>query len=56
MPHRFSLQKKTVQSLSLSISAQDLLNAVDRMKLDVGETEIFLRIKVGKRKGALWRP
>jgi integrase len=33
-------RKKTVESLYLSISDADLLNAIDRMKWDSGETEI----------------
>ncbi len=37
-------RKKTVQSLYLSISDADLLNAIDRMKFDKGETEIFVKI------------
>ncbi len=35
-------RKKTVQRLYLSISEADLLNAIDRMKFDVGETEIWV--------------
>jgi hypothetical protein len=37
-------RKNTVQSLYLSISDADRLNAIDRMRLDNGETEIFVGI------------
>jgi hypothetical protein len=33
-------RKKTVQSLYLSINDSDLVNAIDPMKFDAGETEI----------------
>ncbi len=44
-------RKKTVQSLYLSIGDADLLNAIDRMKFDVGETEIFMKIRSSKSEG-----
>ena len=44
-------RKKTVQSLYLSISDADLLGAIDRMKFDVGETEIFVKISSSKSEG-----
>jgi hypothetical protein len=43
-------RKKTVQSLYLSISDADLLNAIDRMKFDKGETEIFVKAQGSKGK------
>ena len=36
-------RKKTVQSLYLSISDADLIDAIDRMTFDKGETEIFVK-------------
>ena len=44
-------RKKTVQSLYLSISDADLLNAIDRMRFDKGETEIFVKISSSKAEG-----
>jgi hypothetical protein len=41
-------RKKTVQSLYLSISDADLLSAIDRMRFDKGETEIFVKISGSK--------
>ena len=43
-------KKKSLQSLYLSISDQDLLDAIDRMVFDNGETEIWVseREKVGQ--------
>jgi hypothetical protein len=35
-------KKKSRQSLYLTISGQDLLDAVDRMKSDEGEAEIWV--------------
>ena len=43
--------KKTVQSLHLSISDPDLLSAIDRMTLDKGDTEIFVKISDLKSEG-----
>ena len=37
-------RKKTVQSLYLSISDADLLNAIDQMTFDKGDTEIFVKM------------
>ena len=37
-------RKKTVESLYLSISDTDLLNAIDRMTFDKGDTEIFVKM------------
>src|SRR5271157_1906870 len=37
-------RKKTVQSLYLSISDADLIDAIDRMTFDKGETEIFVKM------------
>ena len=47
-------RKKTVQSLCLSISDADLLSAIDRMKFDKGETEIFAKISGSKGEGRPW--
>ncbi len=44
-------RKKTVQSLYLSISDADLLKAIDWMKFDKGDTEIFVKIRTSKVKG-----
>jgi hypothetical protein len=43
-------REKTAQSLYPSISDVDLLNAIDRMKLDKGETEICVKIRTSKVK------
>jgi len=36
-------KKKAVQSLYLSISDADLIKAIDMMRFDVGETEIWVQ-------------
>lgn len=46
-------REKSVQSLYLSISDAAILNAIDKMKFDVGETAIFVKISSPKLKGAL---
>ncbi len=44
-------RKKTVRSLYLSISDADLLNAIDRMTFDKGDTEIFVKNSGSKSEG-----
>jgi len=38
-------RKKDVRSLYLSISDKDLLDAIDRMRFDFGETEIRVTVR-----------
>jgi beta-glucanase (GH16 family) len=42
--------KKSVESLYLSISDADLLNAIDRMKFDAGETKTYAKNRTSKGK------
>ncbi|MFH1116439.1 MAG: hypothetical protein V1792_21200 [Pseudomonadota bacterium] len=45
-------RKKDVQSLYLTVSDADLVDAIDRMRYDKGETEIWV---FGRRNGRLQR-
>jgi len=38
-------RKKDIKSLYISISDTDLLDAIDRMKWDSGETEILVTVR-----------